>query len=408
VLTQVAAANPALPVIRESQLPRRGARFATASFDSSNWEPTPQGGIRVKGVELSVADVFEYLRGSEVVREFRPAKELQKPEAIASLTGATITVSHPPEGVDAENYQSLNVGHVENVVWDDARQALIGDLVINDGSTVARVQSGELCEVSCGYEHQFDDESGTAPTGKPFDRTQTNYVFNHVALGPRRWSRQGTAFSLDNNDNQISLGSKESSMPPEEETKAQPASDQPPADAPAPTAPEQAAAPDAAAIAEVLQLLPLLKQVVAAYQAQQAQAAADAAKAAQGPAPQTSADSIDMEAVVRETVQLHKESVAVLGDSYKPDDKTNREIRTDVIRSADSKFVVDDQTSDASLAAAYRMALNVHAERAKRTDELAQFRLNSTTDSRDQRPERIGDGAYEAWSRPLGKQAVAS
>ncbi len=109
-------------------------------------------------------------------------------------------------------------------------------------------------------------------------------------------------------------------------------------------------------------------------------------------------DAADHQRLIAETVELHKEAERFLGDEYKPAGKSNREIRLDVIKTCDSKFAFDEKTPDASITAAYGMAKNVIAERAKRTDSLAALHAGAfeiTADSGDD--ETAESKSQKAW-----------
>lgn len=373
VLKQVTESNTGLRIIYEGEA--QNALNSVVSLDSSNWEDTSQGGIKLKGVELSKADVFPYARNGAVVYEYRSPDGLKDPAAIATLEGATVTLSSHTF-VTADNFKPLVVGHVQNVQWDEERQSLIGDVVINDRETVDRVKRGELCEVSCGYANRFIAKLGQAPSGKRFERVQTEFVFNHLALGPAGWSRQGTAFTLDADD-----------IPPEGEDKpmfkAAPktASADAPANAPvselapeekkaeasadATPTPEQAptqTGPDPAVLQQLAAAFPEIQAMLADYRVYKESQAQEQAEEISIPEQQT-IDAKDIDALVAETVALHKEASAVMGASYVTAGKNKRQIQTDVVLSADSKFAIP--ADNAALDAAYRMSLTALQERSK-------------------------------------------
>ncbi|MCX5617052.1 DUF2213 domain-containing protein, partial [Bombella sp. TMW 2.2559] len=57
-------------------------------------------------------------------------------------------------------------------------------MVIFDGTTIQRIQSGAQRELSCGYAYDADMTPGTYE-GKPYDGRMTNIRGNHVALVDR-------------------------------------------------------------------------------------------------------------------------------------------------------------------------------------------------------------------------------
>lgn len=388
VLKQCTEKYPGLRILYEGEV--QDASGSTISLDSSNWEDTPQGGIKLKGVELSKADVFAYNRGGVIVYEYRSPTGLSAPEAIASLEGATVTLSGHTF-VTPTNYKPLVVGHVQNVQWDEDRLALIGDVIVNDGETVAKIKRGELCEVSCGYANRFVTTLGESPDGKRFERVQTEFVFNHVALGPAGWSRQSTAFTLDASDikpkedmfqPKKTANADAAALPPAQtEDKKPDASCDAEGQAPA-EAPSAAAAPDPAALQQLVAALPEIQAMLADYRAYKAAEATEAATGEMGGSEPQTIDSKDVDALVQATVALHKEASIVLGENYSTAGKSARQIKSDVILSADSKFEIP--SNEAALSAAYRMSLAVLSERSKASrsnDDRMRAQLTVTTDS---------------------------
>lgn len=416
VLKQVTESNPGLRIIYEGD--SQNASNSVITLDSSNWEDTPQGGIKLKSVELSKADVFAYARNGAVVYEYRSPDGLKDPAAIASLEGATVTLSGHTF-VTPTNFKPLVVGHVQNVQWDESRQALIGDVIINDGETVEKIKRGELCEVSCGYANRYVAKLGKSPSGKTFERIQTEFVFNHLALGPAGWSRQGTVFTLDADDTTCPSGEENtmfkaaqksnasadapatapvSELKPEE--KKPEASADAPVTPPAPdAAPAAAAAPDPAVIQQLVAAFPEIQAMLADYRVyKEAQAQETAGEQLQVPEVKT-IDAKDVDALVAETVALHTEASKVLGAEYVTTGKSKRQILTDVVLSADSKFTVP--ADDSALEAAYRMSLAVLSERAQHkqggADRMRSQLVTVTTDSNGEPPRApVMDRVYES------------
>jgi hypothetical protein len=231
VLEQWAALHPGVPIVTEEQLtmptldhaelPTTTRRFALFTLDAAEVQRTPQGGLRIPA-RVSKAGVFKYQRGERVLREYRPASELKKPEAMASLKGAPVIVLHPDRSeaggaVTTENAKRLAVGHFEDPVFNEDTQSVEGWVVTNDAETIRRIIAGELADISCGYDNGRDFNPGFTPGREPYDLTQHSYVYNHVALGPPGWGRQGQEvglFTLDANDNQVAV------MPPSNSEEA--------------------------------------------------------------------------------------------------------------------------------------------------------------------------------------------
>jgi len=153
-------------------------------------ERTPQGGLRVPAF-LTRTGIFVYKRadGTES-RELRPPEEVFSPESMASLRGAPVTELHPPVLINAENWQTYARGNMGEDVRQEAGDFLGGDLYVQAAETVAKVEGGELVEISCGYDATIDPTPGVF-NGEPYDAIQRRIRYNHVALGPVDWGRAG-------------------------------------------------------------------------------------------------------------------------------------------------------------------------------------------------------------------------
>lgn len=167
-------------------------RATTFRIDSH--ERLSSGFLRVDG-RLTKTGVFDYKFGSETVREIRTDSEVFRPESIASLFGAPVTVDHPSGGIVTPENAHLIVGAVTNA--QEARPYIEGTLQITDAKAIAMVEAGALVEVSLGYETdpvEYDNDAIA-------DISQTNIIYNHAALGPSGWARLGSdvALRLDSN-----------------------------------------------------------------------------------------------------------------------------------------------------------------------------------------------------------------
>lgn len=454
VLEQWAELHPEVPIVTEEQLtmptqdhadfPAKTRRYVTFTLDAAQVQRTPQGGLRMPA-RVSKAGVFQYNRNGRILREYRPASELKKPEAMASLKGAPIIVLHPDPKVDGgavntDNFKQLTVGHFEDPVFNEDTQSVEGWVVVNDDETIRRIIDGELADISCGYDNGRDFNPGFTPDRVPFDLTQTGYVYNHVALGPPGWGRQGQdvgLFTLDANDNQVAAlppsTSEEAMVAKTEDSKnaKTETTPKPPASAASTTdaAGDASASPadgltadDIAAFKRVCALLPELNKLLNSGNASPAEEAAEgeppdpAAPTMEGGAPpyavpaaapekKKTMDSADIERIAQEGVEVRTEARAVLGESYSSKGKSTRAVRVDVIKTFDSAFSADGKSEEA-ITAAYGVALKAGAERNKHAEELGKTRKAGARplDSSDaEEPKPIGYQAYDAWrNTPAG------
>ena len=155
---------------------------------------TPQGGLIVDA-NLSRVGVFKYqMPDGSVRREYRPQDEVFNPDSMNSFAHAPVTDDHPGR-VDANNWRKVAVGHVAGAPGRKDR-FLAGTLHIQHADTIAKIEKGELVELSCGYECRVDPTSGVSPEGETYDAIQRDVRGNHVALGPKGWGRAGPEVRL--------------------------------------------------------------------------------------------------------------------------------------------------------------------------------------------------------------------
>lgn len=117
--------------------------------------------------------------GSHVVRVNRPEAEVFAKDAMASLTHAPVTINHPAEMVDADNWGDLAVGEVGEGVLRDGEWLAV-PLIVKDAKGI-EVAGSTHKEISMGYTAELKD----APEGADYDLDMTNIRFNHLALVPK-------------------------------------------------------------------------------------------------------------------------------------------------------------------------------------------------------------------------------
>jgi hypothetical protein len=184
-------------------------RYSEIRLDASRVKELPDGSIRVPAV-LTHTGIFPYRNpDGSVRREYRPAEEVFRADAIASFADVPVTISHPTERrVDATTWRRDAIGHLSGAPRQDGEN-MVGDLLIRDAGAVARVRSGDLHNISCGYRVDYDSTPGVTPDGQKYDGVQRNLVGNHVAILPRfQLPRGGESCSLrlDSEDNEVIEG----------------------------------------------------------------------------------------------------------------------------------------------------------------------------------------------------------
>ena len=116
---------------------------------------------------------------SKVVRLYRPADEVFHPNSLASFAAKPVTINHPPEGVNADNWKAKAVGDVHDVA--KAGDLMSAKLIIRDKAAIRAVMDGKQ-QLSNGYSFDLDMTPGTAPDGSAYDGIQRNIRGNHVAI----------------------------------------------------------------------------------------------------------------------------------------------------------------------------------------------------------------------------------
>jgi hypothetical protein len=159
---------------------------------------TTLGGARVPAT-LTRTGVLNYRRGDGTVRrELRLPEEVFHADSLETLRGAPVTVGHPYEIgglLDAGTYRKFTVGHAEDI-RQDGKQFVAGNLVVQDGKTGDAIDRGELTEVSLGYQCRMDETPGVW-NGQPYDAIQRGIKYNHVALLAPGRSRADVGLRLD-------------------------------------------------------------------------------------------------------------------------------------------------------------------------------------------------------------------
>jgi len=317
---------------------------------------TPQGGLRVPA-NLTRVGVFVYTQpdGSKV-RELRHPDEVFSADSLATLAGAPVTALHPSTPVRPSNWRDLSVGHVRDDVRADGK-FVAANLMIQDADAVSRVTREDdddpeaRRELSCGYSCRRDMSPGEW-NGERYDAVQRNIRYNHVALGPKNWGRAGNevALRLDASGNQIretptketsimktiridgrdyEIGSDEHLAKLEEMSEAKLAKERARADA--------AEAERDAAVKE----------------RDEVQARLDAAT-----------DPSALDERVKERADLVANATRIVGEDFKADGKTDREIMVEAIRHDDDSFEPDEKSDDY-----VRAFFDARAKTTRRHDE---------------------------------------
>lgn len=105
------------------------------------------------------------------------------PKSLATLKSAPVTIEHPPEMITPKNVAKYRKGHATDRV-EVNRELVETDVIIEDQDAIDAVERDGLRELSCGYDADIVEESGTY-NGAPYDYVQKNIVYNHIAIVKR-------------------------------------------------------------------------------------------------------------------------------------------------------------------------------------------------------------------------------
>lgn len=154
---------------------------------------TPQGSAKIPAA-LTRTGVFHYQQADgSTRREYRPDATVFDTSSLKSYETAVVVEGHPAM-VDASNWKQHAVGDVRDVKRDG--KFVAANLVIRDKATLDKIESGDLAEVSCGYDCMLEIKSGVTDSGERYDAIQHGVTINHVGLGPRDWARAGNDAKL--------------------------------------------------------------------------------------------------------------------------------------------------------------------------------------------------------------------
>lgn len=164
-------------------------KFYVKTKLSENISETPEGFLLCVKVPLTHTGALKYVHpehpfgeeAGEVTIKRKP-EDLFSKETMASFEGKDITISHPEDFVNPDNYKELTNGTMFNVrkssekinVEGEEVEVLIADFLIKSSEAIEMVKNGER-EVSLGYDAMWElvgDSEGT----------HSKIIGNHCAL----------------------------------------------------------------------------------------------------------------------------------------------------------------------------------------------------------------------------------
>ena len=105
----------------------------------------------------------------------RTPEEVFAEATLASFENKPITLEHPDEDVNIDNYKDYSIGFVRDVKRGtyDGQDVILGTLVFTDAEAIKEIEEGTRTELSCGYDCDIEDDDNPR---------QTHIRGNHVAL----------------------------------------------------------------------------------------------------------------------------------------------------------------------------------------------------------------------------------
>ena len=114
-------------------------------------------------------------------RELIPAEELHRPDSLATLARAVLTLEHPREDVGPANVSEYSVGDLDGEVVVERDGFVKVRLAIRRGDAIDAFRRG-VRELSTGRTVRIDATPGVHPTLGPYDAIQRDLRYNHLAL----------------------------------------------------------------------------------------------------------------------------------------------------------------------------------------------------------------------------------
>ena len=118
-----------------------------------------------------------------LVRVYRPPEQVFNNKAMHSLAHKPITLSHPPEMIDANNWDKYSIGHTGDEVTRDGDTVRV-PMVIMDAKAINAYEKHGFKELSVGYQTELRWGKGITPAGEHYDAIQTAIRGNHLAVVP--------------------------------------------------------------------------------------------------------------------------------------------------------------------------------------------------------------------------------
>jgi hypothetical protein len=126
----------------------------------------------------------------------RKEEDVFSEETLASFENKPLTIQHPNVDVNPDNHKELSFGYLRDVHKGtyEGKPVMMGTIVVTDAEAIRLVESGELTNLSCGYDCDVEDVPNPC---------QKNIRGNHIALCDI--PRAGNTHIQDSKDKNVSF-----------------------------------------------------------------------------------------------------------------------------------------------------------------------------------------------------------
>lgn len=158
-------------------------------ISASNYHVTDEGFLVFPEARIARTGIQEYLAYElgledrdplDVIRVYRPEKEVFSDESKNSFANKVVTNNHPPEMINKENVKKFQVGYSGDSI-NVKGIFLTAKLVITDAKTIQDIKDGKV-EISNGYVSDMEFIYGLTPSGEQYDAVQSGIKGNHIAI----------------------------------------------------------------------------------------------------------------------------------------------------------------------------------------------------------------------------------
>ena len=164
-------------------------------FEYSDGKMIAHGVLARTGVQLYDSLALQPNEPRRMLRVYRPHSEVFDKASMESFEGAPVTLDHPDELVNSENWKQYAVGDVRDVRREG--DFLVGTVIVRDASAIQSIRDG-INQLSNGYGNMLDFTPGVTPSGEEYDAIQRQIRGNHVAIVKR--ARCGDACKITNDE----------------------------------------------------------------------------------------------------------------------------------------------------------------------------------------------------------------